>query len=67
MQQLMREREQNSAALQHKILSDALTLAAAQNIALLSQNGMTTLVIAANNSHSLIAASGSANLKALKF
>jgi hypothetical protein len=67
MQRLMREREQNSAAMQTLIMNNALALAAAQNIALLSQIGMTTLVIAANNSHSLIAASGSANLKALKF
>lgn len=67
MQRLMREREQNSAALQQKAMSDAFALAAAHNIALMSQTAMTSLVIAGNNNHSLIALSGSANLKALKF
>ena len=67
MQRLMREREQNNAALQQQMINNALALAASQNIALMSQNGMTALAIAGNNSHSMIAASGSANLKALTF
>ena len=67
IQRLMAQQQQQNAMLQQKITSDALALAGAHNIAMMSQQGLTTLAISGNNAHTAIALSGNATLQMLKF
>ncbi len=67
IQRLMAQQQQQNAMLQQKITSDALALSGAHNIAMMSQQGLTTLAISGNNAHTAIALSGKATLQMLTF
>jgi len=61
MNRLMGQQQQQNLILQALALNNALALGAAQNIAMMTQNGLSALAIASNNNQTLMAMSASSN------
>ena len=59
---LMGQMQQQNTILQGQVINTQLALTGAQLVSLTAQQGMTTIAIAASNSHALMAAHGAANL-----
>jgi hypothetical protein len=57
----MGQQQQQNLILQALALNNALALGAAQNIAMMTQNGLSALAIASNNNQTLMAMSASSN------
>ncbi len=61
MNRLMAQQQQQNLILQALTLNNALALGGAQNIAMMTQNGLSALAIASNNNQTLMAMSASGN------
>ena len=59
---LMGQMQQQNTILQGQVINTQLSLTGAQLVSLTSQQGLTTIAIAGNNSHALMASHGAANL-----
>jgi hypothetical protein len=58
----MGQQQQQNLILQALVLNNALALGAAQNIGMMTQNGLSALAIASHNNQTLMAMSASGNL-----
>jgi hypothetical protein len=64
---LIGQQQQQNAMLQAQTQNTALALGGAQNIAMMTQNGLSALAIGAHNNQTLMAMSAQANLGKMSF